>query len=114
MNNSKVIYKSGKYRIVQIQCLYYSLEDLKGDCYSPEVNTSLSPEVLLNQERDFEALVNDNGVYGFALEVWNKEVGQGWETVDSCFGFVGPYEESSPDFNHYIVDELKRQIGGAK
>lgn len=45
------------------------------------------------------------------VEKWNPEIGIGWEHVDSCWGFVGEYRQGVETYDHYIVDELKRQIG---
>ena len=45
-------------------------------------------------------------MYGYVLERWNPEIGEGWEPVDSCFGFVGRY---SLENDHYIVEELSAQ-----
>lgn len=101
-NMSKIVFESGVYRILEILDEFANIDDLKGDCYNPEVNSDISPELLEEQEREFEQKCYDEGVFGYILEKWNPEVGQGWEHVDSCFGFIGNYENEG----HYIVDEL--------
>jgi hypothetical protein len=50
-------------------------------------------------------------VFGYALEKWNHEVDKGWATLDSCYGFVGDYDENEGHKNnHYIVDEFVKEI----
>jgi len=46
-------------------------------------------------------------IFGYVLEKWNPEIDKGWEPVDNCFGFVGPY---GTDNQHYIVDEFINTI----
>lgn len=103
----RTIYQETKFRIVEIADHTYTLEDLKGDCFCPDTNTEIDVEELKKQERDFEVKVEREGVYGYSLEVWNPEVGHGWEHVDSCFGFIGQYDSKTND--HYIVDEFIEQ-----
>jgi hypothetical protein len=105
-NMGKTIYQKGAYRILELKEIYIDLKELKGDCYKPECNHDVSPKLLKSQELVFETKCYEQGVYGYVLEVWDADIGQGWTHVDSCFGFVGTHE----DENHYIVDELKRQI----
>jgi hypothetical protein len=101
------------WRITEHADLYADMDDLKGDCFKFEVSGYTGTrEELATAERDFEDLVNREGVMGYVLERWNPEPGEGYTHVDSCWGFIGQY---SPDdqtglFNHYIVDELKSQI----
>ena len=61
---------------------------------------------------DFDTKIEGNPesveVYGYVLEKWNGEIDKGWEDVDSCFGFVGEYDEHSN--NHSIVEEFKQLI----
>jgi hypothetical protein len=106
MKNSNEIYQKGLYRILEVLDEYATLKDLKGDCFDPEVNDDIHPNVLQRDEAAFEQEVEQEGVYGYILEVWNASVGMGWEQVDSCWGFVGRYE----DYKHYIVDEFKDAI----
>lgn len=110
MRDRDPIYTQGIFRIVEISDDMYNIEDLKEDVYKPEVNKEILPEVLKRQERNFERLVQRVGVFGYALEKWNPEVGKGWETIDSCWGFVGKYSKDLTDYNHYIVDEMKQTI----
>lgn len=108
----RVIYESDDkiYRILESQEMDIEMDNLKGDCYNPKVNTDIDADELKRQELQFENLVMDVGVYGYVLEKWNAEPGYGYEHVDSCWGFVGQYDANNQDFNHYIVDELLSQI----
>lgn len=108
-NAFKVIHESEDktYRIIEIEDHFFNFEDLKGDCFNPKVNTDIDSKKLAKEEREFEDLVNREGVFGYALERWNPSIGIGWEHVDSCYGFVGQYNENQERFKHYIVDELK-------
>lgn len=100
------------YRILEIydETTLYDLENLKGDCFNPEVNPDIDIEELKKQEKAFEKKVYNEGVYGYVLEKWNPEPGIGYEHLDSCWGFVGQYDENSEEYNHYIVEELMSQI----
>lgn len=104
----RVLFTEGPYRIVEIPDETYRLEDLKGDCFNPEVNTDIDPKDLRRDELKFERRVNDDGVFGYILERWNPEIGHGWEHIDSCFGFIGSYTEGAEDYEHYIVEEFKK------
>jgi len=106
----RIIYQKNNYRIIELLDELISIDDLKGDSFDPELVTHLSKEELLQQEREFENLVDREGVFGYALEVWNPSVDCGWTHVDSCFGFVGQFKKESEQFNHYIVDEFINQI----
>lgn len=108
----KVIHKDGGYRIIEVIDHSYNLEDLKGDCFKPEVNHNITRTELLNLEQDFERRVESQGVYGYILEQWIPFVGHGWDHVDSCYGFVGTYNPSIPIQDHYIISEFKRSMEG--
>lgn len=110
----RIIYSKDNFRITEKPDDIIDLDHLKGDCFNPEHNPDIDPAKLKRDERDFERLVGREGVYGYTLERWNPEVGQGWEHVDSCWGFVGQYSEFVEAFNHYIVDEMKLTIIEAK
>ncbi len=112
MRNEKVIFETDDkvWRILEIRDADFSLENLKGDCYNPIHNPDIDPEELAKQEKDFENLVDREGVYGYVLEKWDSRPGQGYEHIDSCWGFVGSYNPKVEMFNHYIVDDLKEQI----
>lgn len=98
------------YRILEVVDDCYSLEDLKGDCFNPKYVDHISPEELKTEELKFESQVNDHGVFGYILEVWDPTPGQGYQHLDSCFGFIGQYSETDSNFNHYIVNEFKSLI----
>jgi len=106
----KVIKQIQNYRITEIPDYIYDMADLKGDCFDPEVNPDRNKIELKIEEEQFENKVYEQGVYGYALEIWNPEIDQGWQHIDSCFGFVGTYE----DEKHYIVDvflaEIKKEL----
>ena len=110
MKQIKIIHEFGEHRIIEIQGNDFDIEDLKGDTYNPKWNTEISPETLRREELEFEAEIEREGVYGYELQKWNPEVNVGWEHVDSCWGFVGQYDESSSRYNHYIVNEMKVRI----
>lgn len=117
MKTYRVIFQSedSQFRILEHADEYADIENLKGDCYNPKHIVEMhgpdkTIEELQREEREFEELVNREGVYGYILERWNPATGVGYEHVDSCWGFVGQYSESDPTFKHYIVEELKNQI----
>lgn len=104
----KTIYRKGNYRIIEVIDDYFDIEHLKGDSFNPEINKDIDSEILKKQELDFERKAELEGIYGYELQLWNPEIDCGWEFVDSCWGFVGQYDETNNP--HYIVDELKLQI----
>lgn len=113
MKRMRVIFETEDktWRIVERSDDVISLQDLKGDCYDFEKSGYTGTrEELEAEERDFERLVESEGVWGYELERWNPKPGVGYEHVDSCWGFVGQYSEHEERFKHYIVDELKEQI----
>jgi len=105
-----IIHMEKDFRIVESLDGTFSLDDLMGDMFCEKTNPSLDPAILKKEKDAFIELVESNGVFGYTLEKWNPEIGQGWTHVDSCWGFVGSYQKGSKDFEHYIVDELKGQI----
>ena len=103
-NLNKTIWEKGIFRIIETPDNAYDMDDLKGDMFHPDCNVNTDIATLKNSELMFERMVLINGVNGYILEMWNPTIGQGWEIVDSCFGFVGDYH---PEANsHYIVDEF--------
>ena len=76
--------ESSAFRVRCIPDESASLDDLKGDCFSSEVNPEIDLETLKAQEADFEREVASFGVWGLVLEA--KENGQ-WVHTDSCWGF---------------------------
>lgn len=89
MENIEVIETGTTTRIVRVPDRYYVMEWLKGDCFNPEVNDDIPVEKLRQEEREFERRVEVEGVWGYLVQKWNPEVGIGWETIDSIWGFVG-------------------------
>ncbi len=108
--SKKVIYKNDRFRIVQIEDHNYRLSDILGDCFCPVTNPDIDPKKLVEEKSKFLSLVESAGVFGFELEVWNPGIDQGWIHLDSCWGFVGEYDEKQDQFNHYIVTEMKFKI----
>jgi len=107
----RLIHEEENYRIVEILDEYADIEDLKGDTYTPECHPDIPAEQIREGEKAFEEEINREGVYGYLLLKWNPEIDHGWEHVDSCYGFVGQYEDSKDSrYHHYIVDEMKEQI----
>lgn len=83
-------------RIVEMPDCFADMDDLKGDCFNPDVNTDINPNRLAREEREFEERVNSDGVWGYRAEFWN---GSEWIETDSIFGFVGD------DFNESCYDD---------
>jgi len=73
-------------RIVAMPDHFCDMDDLKGDCFNPDVNGNINRNRLAREEREFEERVASEGVWGFRAEYWN---GAEWVETDSIFGFVG-------------------------
>lgn len=73
-------------RIVEMPDCHACIDDLKGDCFNPEVNDNINRNRLAREEREFEDRVSREGVWGYRAEYWN---GAEWIETDSIFGFVG-------------------------
>ena len=112
--DERVVYSLGRYRIIEIEDRVSDMDDLKGDCYNPSFNADIDAETLKREELEFETMVFQNGVFGYELQKWSPEIGEGWMHIDSCYGFIGRY---SDDNKHYIVDEMIETVfknGGAQ
>lgn len=72
-------------RIVEMPDYCADMDDLKGDCFNPDVNSDINPNRLSREEREFEDKVRQEGVWGYRAEYWN---GMEWIETDSIFGFV--------------------------
>ena len=103
----KILYKTDTYRVIEELDACHDMRELKGDTYTPQYNQHIDISQLLQEEKAFERMVQEEGVYGYKLERWNPEIDCGWEVVDGCYGFIGRY---SIDHDHYIVEELCRLI----
>ena len=101
-----IIYENGNYMIVEMLDSDYNLNDLMGDCYNPECNPDIDPKILEKQKNDFVKKVEQEFVFGYVIKMWNPDIGVGWITIDSCWGFVGDHIRH----NHYIIDEYKSRI----
>lgn len=79
-----------KVRLLRVEDTDYSLADLKGDCFSPRVNSDIPAERLAAEEREFEERVSRLGVHGL-LGTYKSPPGEfgDWLLADSCYGFVG-------------------------
>ena len=108
MKNKNQVFLKNNFRIIEIQDEFSTVDDLAGDSFCPKTNLDIDPKKLEKEKADFSRQIENCGVYGYILEKWNPEVGQGWSHIDSCFGFVGQYDRITND--HYIVDEMKSQI----
>jgi hypothetical protein len=62
------------------------MDDLKGDTFNREVNPEIPEEKMAEQEREFEALVEREGVWGIIGEYFDGEV---WQYGDSVWGMIG-------------------------
>ena len=109
---NKVIVTNDKYRIIEIEIFDHDLDELKGDCFKPEANPELDSDELKKQELQFENTVELEGVYGYELQIWDSTIDRGWTHIDSCFGFIGSYNEATN--KHYIVGELYDQLIASK
>jgi antirestriction protein len=111
-SGEKIVFQSPdkKFRILEVPVDDYRLEDLKGDAFDFKTNPETPQNILKQEEEEFEKHVEEVGVYGYQLEQWNSEPGAGWETVDSLYGFVGPYKQGDEDQDHYIIEEMKAEI----
>lgn len=107
---AKVIWKSkdSKHRILEHHDLNYSLNDLLGDSFCPKVNYNMDASKLALEKIEFLDKVESEGVYGYELQEWNPVPDTGWQGLESCWGFVGTYE----DEEHYIdiVEEMKGKV----
>lgn len=114
MGHTRTIFETAckTFRILEVPDFYCDLEDLKGDTFKIECCPEIPVEELRRQEIEFESLVEQNGVFGYVLEKWNPKAGIGYENVDSCFGFIGQFDETDQNFNHDIVSEFKELIQG--
>jgi len=97
-------------RIIEVIDEVSTIEDLVGDCFNLEVNTDIDTKQLEIDFVKFKRSIEDDGVYGYISETWNAAPDCGWEHADSCFGFIGQYEQGAEGYDHYIVDELKRGL----
>jgi hypothetical protein len=85
----------GRVRIIESPDYHCDMDDLKGDCFNPDVNTDINPNRLAREERGFEDRVNRDGVWGYRAEYWN---GSKWIETDSIWGVIGgDFHESCDD-----------------
>ena len=73
-------------RLVIVPDEICSIEDLEGDTYNPKANPDIPEERLKRERAEFAARIEREGVWGLIAQCRGTH---GWETVDSCFGFVG-------------------------
>ena len=75
--------------VVRLQIIpdeFVDLDNLFGDCYNPDVNTDIKPEILEKQRQQEIDRINQDGVWGIVGEYFN---GVEWVQTDSVWGFVG-------------------------
>ena len=121
MNENAPPYENGSgYGPIRLSIIYddfWNMDDLKGDCYNPDVNHDINPNVLKKQEKEFEDRVSSEGCTGLIAEYWD---GTQWQEVYSCFGFVGDdWENSGYDDDamqsaidaHQAIDRVKYMYG---
>jgi hypothetical protein len=106
----RLIYQKNNYRIIEVVDLDATFKDLAGDSFNPEYIKDIDPKQLEIDAKKFRQQIDDDGIFGYILQEWNPEVDQGWERRDSCFGFVGQYNEYAENYDHYIVKEMKQTI----
>lgn len=105
----RVIWENPTHRIVELPDDDSDLDILYGDMLNPECYPDIPLVQLEHERREFERKVMVHGVFGYELES-KCSCCESWLYVDSCYGFVGAYDENSAEFNHYIVDEMKGQV----
>ncbi len=110
----KVIYQKLNYRIIEVTDEVTTLEDLVGDSYNPDANPDIDKETLASDFRKFMRRYDSESCYGYVVEQWNPEIGHGWENIESCFGFLGQYQQGAENYDHYIVQEYKQLIDSQK
>lgn len=64
------------------------LEDLFGDCYDPEVNSDINPNVLEKQRKAAERRLEIEGLW-YVESVYRDAAGDGWHDADGIGGFIG-------------------------
>lgn len=57
-----------------------------GDVYSPKVNTDIPASRLEREEKVEYERANRDGIWGVQAQYFD---GRKWQTVDSCYGFIG-------------------------
>jgi len=87
----KLALLQGKIMLEKSEDEFYRYEDLAGDIFNPEINTSIEPKVLQRQERNFKERIRRQKVWGAITHYWT---GRSWESFvgiddNSIFGFVG-------------------------
>lgn len=66
---------------------FWSMKDLKGDFYRPECHPDINPSIIRKEEKEFEARVERDGVWGYRAMV--RDSAGHWDEVDAIWGFVG-------------------------
>lgn len=61
-------------------------DDIAGDCYNPEVNKDINPNILKREEKEERERISSEGVWFYESQYWD---GADWEHADSIGGFVG-------------------------
>jgi len=110
----RIVYQKLNYRIIEIKDEVTTFEYLKGDCFCPIANSDIDKDALASDLRKFERRFNSESIYGYIVQKWNHEIGMGWEEIDSCYGFLGQYQEDAENYDHYIVQEFKEKIDSQK
>ena len=91
-----ILYKKGKYQI----------EEVEDEIPFDEFVEGMEVENI----EDLKKTISEKGLYGYILSEWNEKIGCGWESIDSCWGFIGKYDCKTNA--HYIVEEFLNKING--
>jgi len=59
---------------------------LLGDTYKPECHPDIPVSQIEREKTEYLEKIYRDGVWGIVGEIFN---GEEWQTIDSCFGFVG-------------------------
>lgn len=81
----EIIFQKDRYRIIRVPTFY-------------------DERTLEKEKKEYNQKINQEGVWGYVLQVWNPEIDKGWTNLDSCWGFVG--WDSGED----IIEEFKEYI----
>lgn len=98
----KKLEKEGIVELIRERDYDYSIENLEGDTYKPELHPEIPEETILKEKKAFQQKVEEEGVWIVIVKVGN------WQ--DSIGGFVGNEWEGSG----YDEDMMEAAILQAK
>lgn len=106
---AKFLHNRDEIRIVEATDNTTTMADLKGDKFNAALHPNIDPDVLKEEEKEFNIRVEREGVTGIIGLVWNRD-NEDWDLVDNIYGFVGSgWLESE-----YDLDMLESVVAAAK